>query len=577
MPLDSTQHVAGVSVLVDGVEIDPKFRELLVEVRVHDSLSLPSYAIVRLSDPLGENVDRQPLQLGKGLEIKAAAIGDRATTTIFKGEVVALEPEFTQDGCMISVRAYDRSHRLQRATKVRTFQQMSASDMVKKICQEAGLAPGTVNPTTVVYEFFQQSAETDRDFIRRFERQYDYEFLVEGQKYHFRTAGAGRGAAVELKWGETLLTFRPRVTAVQQVNSVQVRGWDVKGKAAIAGNGSSPRPSASLGIQRSAVTSKFGRAEVLVADRTVESASEANKVAGSDVGRRAEAFAEAEGTCLGNPKVRAGSKVKIDVGNKMGGTYLVSSATHVYRGAKGYTTSFKIAGRSERGLLDLVHPPERRDWAAHLVIGVVTNVNDPQEMGRVRVKYPALSMQEESGWARICTPAAGNPRGVLMRPHINDEVVVAFENGDARRPLIVGSVFNGKDKPGAELLQEKKGSFAVVSTEKGFVHTKDDLTFKSDKNMIVEVASDETTKVKGNAVHEGRTVKLKAGTSYEIEAGSSMKIKGVSISVEASASLQLKGATVQIESQGPATVKGSVLNLEGTGVVNVTGGLIKLG
>jgi uncharacterized protein involved in type VI secretion and phage assembly len=195
----------------------------------------------------------------------------------------------------------------------------------------------------------------------------------------------------------------------------------------------------------------------------------------------------------------------------------------------------------------------------------------------VRVKYPALSMAEESAWARICTPAAGNQRGVLMLPHVNDEVVVAFENGDARRPLIVGSVFNGKDKPGPELLQENKGSFAVVSTEKGFVHTKDDLTFKSDKNMIVEVKSDQTEKVTGNAKHEAQTVKLKAGSSYEIEAGSSMKIKGVSISVEASASLQLKGATVQIESSGPATVKGSILNLEGSGVVNVTGGLIKLG
>ena len=68
-------------------------------------------------------------------------MGDRATTSIFKGQIAAVEPEFTAKGCTISVRAYDKAHKLNRERKTRTFQQMSASDMVSKIASEAGLPP----------------------------------------------------------------------------------------------------------------------------------------------------------------------------------------------------------------------------------------------------------------------------------------------------------------------------------------------------------------------------------------------------------------------------------------------------
>ena len=70
-----------------------------------------------------------------------------------------------------------------------------------------------------------------------------------------------------------------------------------------------------------------------------------------------------------------------------------------------------------------MRPPKERDWSATLVVGVVTNNNDPDQMGRVRVKYPSLSDSEESAWARIATPSAGNARGLLMLPQPNEEVI----------------------------------------------------------------------------------------------------------------------------------------------------------
>jgi uncharacterized protein involved in type VI secretion and phage assembly len=583
MAAASEKHVASLSVSIGGSELAPELRNALLEVKVKDSVSVPSSAFVRINDPGLKHVDDGVFTIGKELEVKTGGMADSSKTSIFKGEIVAFEPEFAKSGCVIALRAYDKSHRLQRARKVRTFQDVTATDIVKRITQEAGLT-GSADPTNARFKFFLQSDESDRDLIRRFEREYNFQFFFEDGSYKFRSVTATGGVVLSLKYGESMMSFRPRISSAQQVNQVEVRGWDPQQKKEIVSTATNGSTVSRPGLQRSTLATAFGSHSILVADRVMETSSEAQKVARSSLDRRAEAFVEAEGMCLGNPKLRAGKKVKIEgVGTKLSGEYVLTSVTHSYRGGKGYYTSFEITGRSARGLLDLVHPPEKREWASQLVVAIVTNVNDPDKLGRVKVKYPVLpdsrnSQPAESFWARVVTTAASDARGMLMLPEVDDEVVVAFENGDARRPLVIGALFNGRNKPGDELLQANDGSFAVVSNKKGFVHTKEDLTFKSDKKMILQITGDREEKTNAKLTSEaGTSAELKAGSSYTIQAGSSMTLKGASISVEASGSLKLKGATVDIESQGPATLKGVTVDVQGSAMTNIKGGVVNLG
>jgi phage protein D len=562
MPPKSQEHVPGLQVRIAGVEIDPKWRDVIIEVRVRDTLALPDSAIVRFNDPKGENIDSHPFQLGKDIEIRAGAMGDRTTGTIFKGQIVALEPDFGQKGAEILVRALDKGHKLQRQRKVRTFQQTSASEMVKKVAKEAGLKP-QVSATNVVHEFFQQSAETDWDFVARLARAHDFRFYVEDNNLVFRPADDSTGSPVTLTWQDNLMSFRPRLSGVQQVQSVSVRSWDPKNKQNVGATASSPRTSSQPGIGRAQVSNDLGGGTTLVADRVAATSGEANALAKSALAAQADAFFEAEGVAFGDPAIKAGGKVKVEgVGQKFGGTFTVSSSTHLWRGKTGYQTSFTISGRSERGLLDLVHPPQKHDWSRDLVVGVVTNNNDPQQMGRVRVKYPSLSDSEESAWARVASVSSGNGRGVMMLPQPNEEVIVGFEHGDERRPIVIGSLFNGRDKPGTDLLQNRDGSFAVLSNEKGHIHTKKDLEIKSDQKMVVEVKSDQKTKVSGNTEHESTgTVKHK-GQQVTVEANSTLTVKGSgSVTVEAGGPLTLKGATVDIQGSGPVNIKGAIINL----------------
>jgi uncharacterized protein involved in type VI secretion and phage assembly len=85
-----------------------------------------------------------------------------------------------------------------------------------------------------------------------------------------------------------------------------------------------------------------------------------------------------------------------------------------------------------------------------VVIGLVTNVNDPDKNGRIKVRFPWLDDNHETDWIRIATLMGGNGRGSFFMPEVNDEVLVAFDHGDARFPYVIGFFWNGQDKPPAD-------------------------------------------------------------------------------------------------------------------------------
>ncbi|HEV8320835.1 MAG TPA: phage baseplate assembly protein V, partial [Myxococcota bacterium] len=89
----------------------------------------------------------------------------------------------------------------------------------------------------------------------------------------------------------------------------------------------------------------------------------------------------------------------------------------------------------------------KRQIYTSVVIGVCTNNKDPEGLGRIKVKFPWLEASEESHWARVCQFMTGGGRGMWIIPEVDDEVLVAFEHGDVHFPYVLGSLWNGVDRP----------------------------------------------------------------------------------------------------------------------------------
>jgi phage protein D/phage baseplate assembly protein gpV len=496
----SDHNIALYSVSVGGQKLSDELAKAVREVRVESYLRLPdmcTLVVIYKKPDEGQPppIDDNPFEIGKSLEVKLGAPEETTTTTLFTGDIVSVEASFGAGGIELHCRGLDKSHLLIRSRQAQTFQNQSTSDIVQKIVEGAGLT-ASCDSTSVVHDFMMQDNETDWDFIWRLAERVGFEFVVEGSTCHFRKPTAE--SAVSLEWPTSLRSFSPRVTAIQQVKGVSLAVQDPKTKSALTGTARNAEQIASIGIERSKIISAFDAPDIHIATEPVKSSSEATTVAQALLNKLANGYIAADGVCVGNPKIKAGVSVNVSgIGQKFSGTYRVAAATHVLRGGGTYETRF--ANSPAHTLLGSVGGDRNgsvSSFGSQVVLGVVDDNSDPDEMGRVAVKLPSLgdgppgSGGIKTTWARIASVSAGNARGVMMLPQVGEEVLVAFEHGDTTRPYVLGSLFNGVDKPGDDLTQGKDGSFAVLSDKKIVATSKEDMLLTSNGQLTIKVDKD---------------------------------------------------------------------------------------
>lgn len=182
---------------------------------------------------------------------------------------------------------------------------------------------------------------------------------------------------------------------------------------------------------------------------------------------------------------------------------------------------------------------------------IVFDVDDPDHEGRVRVKYPWFDdSSTESDWCRVSQLYAGNGYGTLFVPEKDDEVLVAFVHGDMKKPIVLGGLYNGSDKPSMYRMEKEGKSPKLIRTKGGHEILLDD---SSGQEKVHIVDKTKNNKVVIDSVANTITVEADMDVTVQSKSGNA--------TVEAKGSLTLKGATVTIEASGTVTVTGSTINL----------------
>jgi uncharacterized protein involved in type VI secretion and phage assembly len=192
-----------------------------------------------------------------------------------------------------------------------------------------------------------------------------------------------------------------------------------------------------------------------------------------------------------------------------------------------------------------------------VVVGIVTNNQDPENMHRVKVRFPWLSNDVESNWARVAAPMSGKDRGAYFLPEVDDEVLVAFEHGLVDHPFVVGSLWNGKD--GApESNADGENNHRTLRSRSGHVLRFNDksgnetieiidktgnnkVTIDSARNTItIEANSDITIKsTTGKLTMQANGIEMKSRMGVSVEAAQNMDLK-------ANAIVTVKGAMIRL-------------------------------
>ncbi|MDP1848453.1 MAG: VgrG-related protein [Solirubrobacteraceae bacterium] len=575
---------AGCKVTLGGSALDPALASRIMEVRVETTVGLPDVCTIRLyedADTSGKLavIDDARFKLAAPVTVKLAkAIGGQPGD-VFDGEITTLEAELGsslggEPVLELTVTAHDKSHRMHRKTTTRTFRQMTVSDIARKMAGEHGLKVGTIAALKGgAAEVRHQVGETDWEYLSRLVESHGGELDVAAGAMHIIDPAKTKSAAAELVYGETLQRFRPRVSALGQAAKVNVRGWDVKKKQAIVKNAV---PKASTTTQDSSVNGAVSGSEVLLATSHVSTDGEVTARANAAALHLGHERVQGSAIAQGDPLLLAGEYVKVTgVGTRFGGTHRIVSAVHVY-GARGYVTQLTL-GAGGRPLAETMQGGRGRSFADHLAIGLVTDNKDPDKLGRVKVKYPLLNDEVESGWARIAWGAAGKERGTVSLPHVNDEVAIGFEHGDVRRPVVLGALFNGVDKPGADLVKETSSVAARFPRDLD-VLTKEKVIFESGKDMTV------TAKQGPIEITSGKEMKITASkggppSAITIETTGQIKMTGkMGVEIAASAPIKITSqAPVTVESTAALQLKGSVVQVQASGILQLSGATVMLG
>lgn len=315
------------------------------EVVVEDEINLPGMFTIKLRTVNFETNEWQGLDLKTikpGDEIKVAMGMDQAEDLI-TGEVTALEAVFGE-ACYLEIRGYDRLHRLRFGAKRRSFKDMKDSDIASSIAGEAGLSAEAEDTGTVQPYLFQNN-QSNYEFLLARANRLGYEMLVEDKKFIFRKSQEGKAAALTMEYAMDFRDFTARMKVLTEGSQVEVRGWDVKTKKEISGKAQSGSETSTMSGRDSGfkISKSFNGSETALPYETVVDATEAAAIAKAQYNLLLKEFINGEGSCLGNPQIRAGKNIEIKgIGDRFSGIYYVVSSSHTINREEGYMTKFKV-------------------------------------------------------------------------------------------------------------------------------------------------------------------------------------------------------------------------------------------
>ncbi len=553
---------------IDGKQAPPNLMEDILQIMVEESLHMPAmFTLVIQNDYFpGRSQDEKwryqdLLQIGKSVKIgfnssttESQDYSESNKNNVIEGEITGIETFFSERSqAPVIVRGYDAGHRLHRGRYNRSFQNMTDSDIVKKVVQEIGIDIGKIDASGVAHDYVFQQNQTNMEFLRQRADRIGFELFIQDGKLNFRKPKADN-KKITLKWLKNLHSFRVRVTSSEQVKEVEVRAWDYKQKKAVVSTKNQEKVITKTNNGKGSDTSsKFKgqppKPKMIVVDQPIFNPKEVDTMAQALCDELGGQFIYADAKAEGNTEIRPGRIVKLEDMGQHSGEYYVTETRHTYH-ERVYVTEFSVRGLRGGDLLTTLSPANHLQPGQTLLVGIVTDNQDPEGWGRVKVKFPTLTEEHASNWARVVAIGAGNRRGFDCLPEINDEVLVAFEHGDIHRPYVIGGVWNGKDatpNPVTDDVADGKVRLRTFKTRVG--------------HKIQFVEEDKGSSKKGAYIETAEGHKLRINDSQkfvEIETKGGHKLR--LDDSNATISLSSKG-NIDINANGIITIKGSMIKL----------------
>ncbi|SDS70762.1 phage baseplate assembly protein V [Jiangella sp. DSM 45060] len=545
---------------IGGSLLSGTWLDALVEMHAERGLRTVGSIVLRFTDPGYALASSSIFRDGTSVEVGVVGGGRLAEGTVTGIAVEqreGLPPELV-------VTAHDRARRLAGSPVVRTFAEQSFHQMVVTLAGAAGLSTRLPATGSELQTHLLQVG-TDLEFLNEVADRLNWDWWVDDST--IVAVQPGTGPQLTRSLGTDLYEFS--ASAVDIPGAVQVRGWSPWKKESVE---SDPARVDSTTVMSKAplldgftggapVTSKETRRRVDVV-RTVTNKKQADEIAGSLRDSIARAAVSAQGRGPADPAMTPGTTLTVTNAGPVSGTYHVSRVEHVYR-RSGFHTRFVAGERAPASLVDLLGGGREDVGRGHsdaggrfygLMIGIVTDVKDPEKRGRAKVRFPAFTPTDTSDWARVATIGAGNGRGLMVLPEVDDEVLVAFEGGDLRRPVILAGLHNTKDKiPPHEVTTGSGVQHRRFTSRLGHVIELADGVGEKNEHILIALAGGK---------HRIRLGKDRMDVELPVDVPMSIKVGRATITVDGKNRIALEAAEISIKAEDRLTLSGNRVDIK---------------
>lgn len=574
------------SMTINGAPIPDDVMRNVLSVRIERCLRLPSRMTILLLDANFESSLAQKFKIGTEVSVSLPNDGELMT-----GEVTGMSLSMTQGNVPeLTIVADDNAYRLGREVKVRTFLNVTWSDVVSKIAQEAGLAANT-DATSELNPYLMQ-ADTDLAFMDQIADRIGYDWWVDAKTLYFKKPSSA--GPTQLKFGTdgTLTEFSVQGSGLHPTE-VKVHGWNPKDQQMVTGTAattSAPlKADSSFASPFVDATGPLTAAPALVGALSPTTQAEAVTLAQSLAQHWASGSVEARGTCETQSSLRPGSAIKVSNAGPLSGTYNLTEVEH-YWDEGGLRTQF-IAGPRGRNTLTDNLGGQRSTTGSFNIPGLfpalVTNNVDPDKLGRVKVKYSGISDEVEGSWARVVTLGGGSGRGIIFEPEVDDEVLVGFEGGDPRKPVVIGGLYSAKKKmpdwtDGTNRAGGKVTSRKIASRSGHQILFSDGASPPDQYILLAHRSGTQKIKLGSEALEieaaAGKPLTLKSGNSHiQIDEKGNIAIKGLKVAIEADTELTISAPIVSVTGKSQTKVSGAMVSVKGDSFAEVqAGGVLTL-
>lgn len=236
---------------------------------------------------------------------------------------------------------------------------------------------------------------------------------------------------------------------------------------------------------------------------------------------------------------------------------------------------------------------EKSSVKSGIALAKITNIKDPQNLGRVKCAYITADTEVgETGWIFCITPFGGSGYGAFFHPNVGDVVAITYENGDIHRPFVIGSLWVGDNSPPLTVEDGKNEVYKLITPGKSYVdftdtEGKEKITVSTpksrkivldDENKEISI-TDGTTSIKITEQNGTTEIKCDKKLTIKVGSGASIEMDGTTgaITIKANKEINISAAQLSEKASGTAEISANgSLDLKSSGILTVKGSMTKI-